>query len=296
VSGRIRECYPEIEVALVKIKTTGDKILDVPLAQVGGKGLFVKEIEEAMLRGDVDIAVHSMKDVPTEFPPGLGLACITKREDPRDALISRGLSFAELPQGARIGTSALRRQAQLLARRPDLKMVVIRGNVETRIGKLETEGLDAVILAAAGLKRLGFSDRVTEYLPVELSLPAIGQGALGIECRLDDQELVSLISFLNDPETQRAVGAERAFLLRCDGGCQVPIAAFGETEGDQLRLTGLISSVDGTRSVRGSRTGPADSFIALGKELADQLLADGGREILREVYQSGLAGEREIPV
>jgi hydroxymethylbilane synthase len=146
------------------------------------------------------------------------------------------------------------------------------------------------------LKRLGFSDRVTEYLPVELSLPAIGQGALGIECRLDDQELVSLISFLNDPETQRAVGAERAFLLRCDGGCQVPIAAFGETEGDQLRLTGLISSVDGTRSVRGSRTGPADSFIALGKELADQLLADGGREILREVYQSGLAGEREIPV
>jgi hydroxymethylbilane synthase len=296
VSGRIRERYPEIEVALVKIKTTGDKILDVPLAQVGGKGLFVKEIEEAMLRGDVDIAVHSMKDVPTEFPPGLGLACITKREDPRDALISRGLSFADLPRGARIGTSALRRQAQLLARRPDLEMVVIRGNVETRIDKLETEGLDAVILAAAGLKRLGFSNRITEYLPVELSLPAIGQGALGIECRLDDEELVTLISFLNDPETQRAVGAERAFLLRCEGGCQVPIAAFGETEGDQLRLTGFISSVDGTRSVRGSRTGPADSFIALGTGLADQLLADGGREILREVYQSGLAGEREIPV
>ncbi|MRR58975.1 MAG: hydroxymethylbilane synthase [Deltaproteobacteria bacterium] len=296
VSGRIRERYPEIEVTLVKIKTTGDKILDVPLAQVGGKGLFVKEIEEAMLRGDVDIAVHSMKDVPTEFPPGLGLACITKREDPRDALISRGLAFADLPQAARIGTSALRRQAQLLAHRPDLEMVVIRGNVETRIAKLESEGLDAVILAAAGLKRLGFSGRVTEYLPVELSLPAIGQGALGIECRLDDEELVSLISFLNDPETQRAVGAERAFLLRCEGGCQVPIAAFGETEGDQLRLTGFISSVDGSRSVRGSRTGPADSFIALGTELADQLLADGGREILREVYRRGFAGEQGLPV
>jgi hydroxymethylbilane synthase len=296
VSGRIRERYPEIEVTLVKIKTTGDKILDVPLAQVGGKGLFVKEIEEAMLRGDVDIAVHSMKDVPTVFPPGLGLVCITKREDPRDALISRGLTFADLPRAARIGTSALRRQAQLLARRPDLEMVVIRGNVETRIGKLESEGLDAVILAAAGLKRLGFSDRVTEYLPVELSLPAIGQGALGIECRIDDQELVTLISFLNDLETQRAVGAERAFLLRCEGGCQVPIAAFAETERDQLRLSGFISSVDGGRSVRGSRSGPADSFSALGTELADQLLADGGREILREVYQRGFAGEQGLPV
>jgi hydroxymethylbilane synthase len=284
VRARIRERHPDLPVTLVKIKTTGDKILDVPLAQVGGKGLFVKEIEEAMLAGEVDIAVHSMKDVPTEFPPGLGLTCITKREDPRDALVSHGRRFADLPEGARIGTSALRRQAQLLALRPDLEMVVIRGNVATRLGKLESEGLDAVILAAAGLKRLGFSDRVTEYLPLQVSLPAIGQGALGVECRLDDNHLVQLISFLNDPETQRAVGAERAFLLRCEGGCQVPIAAFGEIEGDSLRLTGFISSVDGVRSVRGSITGPADSFHALGSELADRLLADGGREILREVY------------
>ncbi len=284
VRARIRERYPDLPVSLVKIKTTGDKILDVPLAQVGGKGLFVKEIEEAMLAGEVDIAVHSMKDVPTEFPPGLGLACTTKREDPRDALVSHGLRFADLPDGARIGTSALRRQAQLLALRPDLEMVVIRGNVATRIGKLESEGLDAVILAAAGLKRLGFTDRVTEYLPVQLSLPAIGQGALGIECRLDDGDLLELISFLNDPDTQQAVGAERAFLLRCEGGCQVPIAAFGETDGEQLRLTGLISSVDGARTVRGNISGPPESFLALGKELAERLLADGGREILREVY------------
>jgi hydroxymethylbilane synthase len=284
VRARIRERYPDLPVTLVKIKTTGDKILDVPLAQVGGKGLFVKEIEEAMLAGEVDIAVHSMKDVPTEFPQGLGLACITKREDPRDALVSCGLRFADLPEGARIGTSALRRQAQLLALRPDLEMVVIRGNVATRIGKLESEGLDAVILAAAGLKRLGFTDRITEYLPVKLSLPAIGQGALGIECRLDDGDLLELISFLNDPETQRAVGAERAFLLRCEGGCQVPIAAFGEMDGEQLQLTGLISSVNGSRTVRGNISGPPDSYHSLGVELAERLLADGGREILREVY------------
>ncbi len=284
VRARILDRYPELEVSLVTIKTTGDRIQDVPLAKVGGKGLFVKEIEEAMLAGAVDIAVHSMKDVPTGFPPGLGLVCTTRREDPRDALVSRGVSFGELPRGARVGTSALRRQAQLLAVRPDLKMVVIRGNVETRLGKLDSERLDAVVLAAAGLKRLGFADRVTEYLPVQVSLPAIGQGALGIECRLDDRELVEMISFLNDPDTQQAVGAERAFLFRCEGGCQVPLAAFGEMDGGRLRLTGLISSIDGARTVRGSISGPPESFHALGTALADRLLADGGREILREVY------------
>lgn len=284
VRSRIVERYPKVEVSLVTIKTTGDRILDVPLAKVGGKGLFVKEIEEAMLAGEVDIAVHSMKDVPTEFPPGLGLICTTRREDPRDALVSRGIRLVDLPAGARIGTSALRRQAQLLALRPDLEMVVIRGNVETRLGKLDSERLDAVVLAAAGLKRLGFADRVTEYLPVQVSLPAIGQGALGIECRLDDRELLEMISFLNDPPTQQAVGAERAFLLRCEGGCQVPLAAFGEMDGGRLRLTGLISSIDGARTVRGSISGPPESFHALGTELADRLLADGGREILREVY------------
>lgn len=284
VRSRIIERYPEYEVSLKKIKTSGDMILDVPLARVGGKGLFVKEIEEAMLRKEIDIAVHSMKDVPTEFPRGLGLVCITERDDPRDALISRGVVFADLPQGARIGTSALRRQAQLLSVRPDLEMVEIRGNVESRIRKMESEKLDAVVLAAAGLKRLGLAGLVTEYLPPGLSLPAIGQGALGLECRLEDAATREALSFLNDPVTAFCVGAERSFLRRCEGGCQVPIAAHGEMSGVELRLAAFIGSVDGGRSVRGSVSGPAESCEALGVELADQLLARGGREILQEVY------------
>ncbi len=296
VKSELEKKYPGIEVSLVKIKTTGDKILDVPLARVGGKGLFVKEIEEAMLCGDIDIAVHSMKDVPTEFPDGLGIHCITEREDPRDALISRGLSFASLPIGAKIGTSALRRQAQLLKVRPDLQMVVIRGNVETRMSKLETEGLDAVILAAAGLKRLGFADRVTEYLSVELSLPAIGQGALGIECRLDDDAVMAAIGFLNHQETSQAVRAERALLWRCEGGCQVPIAAHGNIRNGELSLTGFIASVDGKKSVRGSISGPADQCERLGISLAEKLLAEGAREILGEVYQREVSLEKEFPV
>jgi len=285
VKSELEKRYPDMEVTLVKIKTTGDKILDVPLAQVGGKGLFVKEIEEAMLRGDIDIAVHSMKDVPTEFPEGLGLHCITEREDPRDAVISRGVRFADLPPGARVGTSALRRQAQLLRVRPDLRMVVIRGNVETRIKKLETENLDAVILAAAGLNRLGFAAHVTELLPTDLSLPAIGQGALGIECHLDNEEVKETIAFFDHPPTSLAVRAERALLRRCEGGCQVPIAAFGEVQGDRLTLTGFIASVDGTRTLRDSITGPSTEPERLGSELAERLLADGGKEILEEVYQ-----------
>lgn len=296
VKSELEKRYPGMEVSLLKIKTIGDKILDVPLAQVGGKGLFVKEIEEAMLRGDIDIAVHSMKDVPTEFPEGLGLHCITEREDPRDAVISRGIKFADLPHGAKIGTSALRRQAQLLKIRPDMEMVIIRGNVETRINKLEAENLDAVILAAAGLKRLGFSDRVAEYLPTDLSIPAIGQGALGIECRLDNEEVKSAIDFFNHPATSHAVRAERALLWRCEGGCQVPIAAFGEVQGDQLKLTGFIASVDGKTSVKGSISGPVEACEKLGITLAEQLLNDGGHEILAEVYQREVSREKEIPV
>ena len=289
VKAELEARYPEMEVTLTKIKTLGDKILDVPLAQVGGKGLFVKEIEEAMLRGEIDIAVHSMKDVPTEFPEGLGLVCITEREDPRDALISRNVKFADLKQGARIGTSALRRQAQLLKVRPDLEMVIIRGNVETRISKLTTDNLDAVILAAAGLKRLGFTDSVTEYLDTELSLPAIGQGALGIECRLDNVELRETIAFFNHPETSYAVQAERALLKRCEGGCQVPIAAFGQVSGDQMTLTGFVAAVDGSRSLRESITGPVHECEHLGIELAERLLRNGAREILEEVYQRGIS-------
>ncbi|MCM0080295.1 hydroxymethylbilane synthase [Geomonas sp. Red32] len=296
VKSELEKRYPGMTVTLVKIKTIGDKILDVPLAQVGGKGLFVKEIEEAMLRGEIDLAVHSMKDVPTEFPEGLGLYCITEREDPRDALISRGVKFADLPQGAKIGTSALRRQAQLLKVRPDLEMVIIRGNVETRINKLETENLDAVILAAAGLNRLGFADKATELLSTDLSLPAIGQGALGIECNLSNEEVKNAIAFFNHPDTAHAVRAERALLWRCEGGCQVPIAAYGEVSGDQLNLTGFIASVDGKVSVKGSVTGPAVDCEKLGVKLAEQLLAEGGHAILAEVYQREVSKEKEIPV
>ncbi len=291
--SELEKRYPGIEVELVKIKTMGDKILDVPLAQVGGKGLFVKEIEEAMLRGEIDLAVHSMKDVPTEFPEGLGLVVTTEREDPRDAFISDGVSFSQLRQGARIGTSALRRQAQLLMARPDLQMVIIRGNVETRIRKLKEDNLDAVILAAAGLNRLGFTDVITELLSVDFSIPAIGQGALGLECRLDDRTTIEAISFMNHPETAAAVAAERALLKRCEGGCQVPIAAHGTVSGETLRLVGFIASVDGSQTVKNEISGPSADAQNLGCELADRLLAAGGREILEEVYKRELAAGNE---
>jgi hydroxymethylbilane synthase len=289
IKSELERQYPGVEVELLKIKTMGDKILDVPLAQVGGKGLFVKEIEEAMLRGEIDLAVHSMKDVPTEFPDGLGLVVTTKREDPRDAFISDGVRFKDLRQGARIGTSALRRQAQLLKARPDLEMVIIRGNVETRIRKLKEDNLDAVILAAAGLNRLGFSDVITELLDVDFSIPAIGQGALGLECRLDDNATIEALSFLNHPDTAAAVSAERALLARCEGGCQVPIAAHGTVNGEALTLVGFIASVDGKETVRDTINGPVGDALRLGRELADRLLAAGGKAILEDVYQREIA-------
>lgn len=288
VKAELEQRYAGLSVELVKIKTLGDKILDVPLAQVGGKGLFVKEIEEAMLRSEIDLAVHSMKDVPTEFPEGLGLVVTTKREDPRDALISRDICFKDLPPNARIGTSALRRQAQLLAVRPDLEMVIIRGNVETRIRKLEEDKLDAVILAAAGLNRLGFAEKATELLSVDLSIPAIGQGALGLECRLDDVETREMLAFLNHPPTAAAVSAERALLRRCEGGCQVPIAAHGVVTGEHLTLTGLIASVDGREIIKEVAEGSFHEPEKLGEGLADLLLAQGGKRILEEVYQRAL--------
>lgn len=289
IKSELERVYPGIVVELVKIKTMGDKILDVPLAQVGGKGLFVKEIEEAMVRGEIDLAVHSMKDVPTEFPDGLGLVVTTEREDPRDAFISDGIRFNELRQGARIGTSALRRQAQLLKARPDLEMVIIRGNVETRIRKLKEDNLDAVILAAAGLNRLGFTDQITELLDVDFSIPAIGQGALGLECRLDDNVTIEALAFLNHADTAAAVLAERALLKRCEGGCQVPIAAHGTVCGDTLTLVGFIASVDGKETVRDDISGPASDAVRLGIELADRLLAAGGKAILEDVYQREIA-------
>ncbi len=287
VKSELEKKHPGLEVTLTKIKTQGDKILDVPLAMVGGKGLFVKEIEEAMLRGEIDIAVHSMKDVPTIFPKGLSLRCITEREDPRDIIILKPgfASFRDLPQGARIGTSSLRRKAMLLHLRPDFQMVDIRGNVETRMRKLTEDNLDGVVLAAAGMNRLGFSNQISEYLPTEVSLPAIGQGALGLESRIDDDEINALIDFFNHPETAAAVKGERAVLRRLEGGCQVPIGAFGTVEGETLTLTGIVSSVDGQKFLKKTATCKPEEAEATGISLADDLIIQGAGKILNEVYQ-----------
>lgn len=287
VKSELERQHPGLEVSLTKIKTQGDKILDVPLAMVGGKGLFVKEIEEAMLRGEIDIAVHSMKDVPTIFPEGLALRCITEREDPRDIVILKPgfKSFTDLPQGARIGTSSLRRKAQLLHLRPDFHMIDIRGNVETRIRKLTDEDLDAVVLAAAGMKRLGFAGQISEYLAPAVSLPAIGQGALGLESRIDDAETNALIDFFNHPATAWAVTAERAFLRHLEGGCQVPIASFGVVKDERLVLTGLVASEDGGEFLKKTVDGPVAEAAQLGVSLAEDLLIQGAGRILNEVYQ-----------
>ncbi|MBW6508500.1 MAG: hydroxymethylbilane synthase [Desulfuromonadales bacterium] len=286
VKAELEQRYPDMEVTLTKIKTQGDKILDVPLAQVGGKGLFVKEIQEAMLRNEIDIAVHSMKDVPTVFPPGTGLRCITAREDPRDILVlpAGRLSLEDIPQHGRIGTSSLRRKAQLLHLRPDLQMIDVRGNVETRIRKLVDENLDAVVLAAAGMKRLGFAEQIGCYLEPDMCLPAIGQGALGLESRLDDERTNALIDFFNHAETACAVSAERAVLATLEGGCQVPIAAFGEVKNGQLMLTALVADVEGKTLLKRSTSVTTDQAHAAGVALAKELLEDGAAAILNEVY------------
>ncbi len=285
VKSEIEKKHPGVTVSLTKIKTTGDKILDVPLAKVGGKGLFVKEIEEAMLANEIDIAVHSMKDVPTFFPDGLHLSCITEREDARDALLSRNkLKFRDLPKGANVGTSSLRRQAQLLNVRPDFVIHQLRGNVDTRLRKLKEGQYDAIILAAAGVKRLGLAENVTEYIDAEISLPAIGQGALGIECRVDDRELNDMIAFFNHADSRTCVTGERALLRRLEGGCQVPIACYGQMKQGTLHLTGLVGSVDGKRIIKDSIQGAPDKAEKLGVTLAEKLLAAGADVILREVY------------
>jgi len=285
VKAELEKKYPGMTVSLTKIKTTGDKILDVPLAQVGGKGLFVKEIEEAMLANEIDIAVHSMKDVPTMFPDGLHLSCITKREDARDALLTRNnMKFKDLPQGATIGTSSLRRQAQLMSIRPDFKIAQLRGNVDTRLRKLKEGQFDAIILAAAGVRRLGLAENVSEYIDPSISLPAIGQGALGIECRVDDRELNDLIAFFNHQDTRTCVTGERALLRRLEGGCQVPIACYGQMMNGKLHLIGLVASVDGKRIIKETLEGEADKAEKLGVTLAENLLKKGADVILREVY------------
>ena len=285
VKGQLEKKYSDLSVDLVKIKTKGDKILDVPLAKVGGKGLFVKEIEEALLEGKVDIAVHSVKDMPVELPDPLQLTALTKRADPRDALISKNnLKLKDLGRGARMGTSSLRRQSQLLHHRPDLNIVSLRGNLGTRIKKLDTENLDAIILASAGLIRMGMPIKITEYLSPDILLPAIGQGALGIETKKGKEQINRMVSFLNHQETFITVSAERSFLKKLQGGCQVPIAAFGESRDNRLICRGLVGSVDGKRMVSDKVTGDLNNFENLGIELAEKLLGQGAGEILEEVY------------
>lgn len=285
VQARLRELAPHVTVKLQRIQTSGDKILDVPLAKIGGKGLFVKEIEEALLSGTIDLAVHSMKDVPTELPGGLDLLCIPLREDPRDALISRdGRAFKDLPAGAKVGTSSLRRQAQLLQARPDLSISMLRGNLDTRLKKLRDGQFDAIVLAAAGLRRLGWEREITEYLSPDISLPAIGQGALGIEGRRDDGFVQSILSGLEHGPTRTVVMAERALLHRLQGGCQVPIAAHATLNGRDLVLEGLVASVDGKEVIRDRVQGTFDDPESAGIRLAERLLTRGGDRILQAIY------------
>lgn len=286
VQQRLMAAHPGLRVELVPMVTKGDIILDTPLAKVGGKGLFVKELELAMLENRADLAVHSMKDVPVAFPEGLGLVTICEREDPRDAFVSNHYhSLDELPQGAIVGTSSLRRQSQISERRPDLVIRSLRGNVGTRLSKLDAGEYDAIILATAGLKRLDLEARIRQPLPADISLPAVGQGAVGIECRLNDSELIGLLQALNHDDTAVCVKAERAMNTRLEGGCQVPIGSFAVLEGDDIWLRGLVGAPDGSLMVRGERRGPRADAEAMGISLAEELLSNGAREILRDVYQ-----------
>lgn len=285
VKARLQEAHPGIQVTLVPMVSRGDKLLDSPLSKIGGKGLFVKELENALLADEADIAVHSMKDVPMDFPEGLGLFCICEREDPRDAFVSNNYASLEaLPQGAIVGTSSLRRQAQLLARRPDLVIHFLRGNVNTRLAKLDAGEYDAIILAAAGLIRLGFASRIAHNLSVEHSLPAGGQGAVGIECRTADTDLHALLTPLHHDDTAARVIAERAMNKHLNGGCQVPIACYAVLEDDILWLRGLVGQPSGTLTLSADARAPRGEAEALGIRVAEQLLVQGAAEILRDVY------------
>jgi hydroxymethylbilane synthase len=285
VRDRLQALHPGLQVELVKMSTQGDIILDTPLAKVGGKGLFVKELEQGMLAGDADIAVHSMKDVPVEFPAGLHLPVICEREDPRDAFVSNHYAaIDELPQGARVGTSSLRRECQIRSYRPDLEVLPLRGNVNTRLAKLDEGQFDAIILAAAGLKRLGFEDRMRTPLSPEQSLPAIGQGAVGIETRVDDEEVNALIAPLRCDHTWIVVSAERAMNKRLAGGCQVPIAGYALLEDGELWMRGIVGKPDGSEMLYAEARAKAEDAEKLGLELAENLLAQGADKILAEVY------------
>ncbi len=290
VKARLEEAHPGLVVTLVPMVSRGDKLLDSPLSKIGGKGLFVKELETALLAHEADIAVHSMKDVPMDFPEGLGLFCICEREDPRDAFVSTTYSsLDDLPKGSVVGTSSLRRQAQLLNRRPDLQIRFLRGNVNTRLAKLDAGEYDAIILAAAGLIRLGFEDRISSSISVDESLPAGGQGAVGIECRTGDTEIHALLAPLHHQDTATRVTAERALNKHLNGGCQVPIACYAVLEGEQIWLRGLVGDPSGGLLLSAEARGPQSAAQALGVQVAEDLLAQGADAILQAVY--GEAGE-----
>ncbi len=284
IAGLLQQQYPDCQVTLKKIVTKGDRILDVPLAQIGGKGLFTKEIETDLLDGSIDLAVHSLKDMPTVLPEGLCLTAITSRANVGDAFVSNKYdSFAQLPEGAVLGTSSLRRKAQLLAVRPDLKIVDLRGNVDTRLRKLDEGRMDAIILAAAGLERLGHAGRIKEILPTSVCLPAVGQGALAIECRSNDEEVRSMLAFLNDDAVKQATDAERAFLGLIEGGCQVPIGVHADVNGTEIKIEAVIASLDGSAILRNTISGPSEQAAELGRQLGRQMLDDGGRKILADI-------------
>ena len=290
VKDRLNANFPELSVALTVIKTKGDKILDVPLAKVGGKALFVKEIEDAMLRGEVDLAVHSMKDMPTDLPPGLKIAAVPEREITADVLITRsGATFSQLPRGAVIGTSSLRRGAQLRHAREDIQIVPLRGNLDTRLRKLEndSEGLDAIVLAAAGVKRLGLGHKITEYLNSDIMLPAVGQGALCIETRTDDPRVERVIKTLDHTRSRTAVTCERAFLKRLEGSCQVPIAALADPSDVKISIEGMVAELDGTGVLRTKHSGPVTEAVEIGTELANRLLSMGADTILEKLKHHG---------
>ena len=285
IRARLEAMHADLKVELVTFVTQGDKILDTPLAKIGGKGLFVKELEEALLDGRADLAVHSMKDVPMALPEGLTLAVICEREDPLDAFVSNTYnSFAELPHGAKVGTSSLRRKCQILKQRPDLEIIDLRGNVGTRLSKLDAGLYDAIILASAGLKRLGLADRIRHTLQIEISLPAVGQGALGLECRAADQAVLDLILPLLHDETDICVRAERAFNAYLEGGCQVPIAGYASLSQGQLHIEGRVGSVDGATLLKVALKGTTDQAEQLGETLAQKLLEQGAGDLLKAFY------------
>ncbi len=285
IRARLEALHADLKVELVTFVTQGDKILDTPLAKIGGKGLFVKELEAALLDGRADLAVHSMKDVPMKLPAGLSLAVICEREDPLDAFVSNTYSsFEQLPQGAKVGTSSLRRKSQILKARPDLEIIDLRGNVGTRLSKLDAGLYDAIILASAGLKRLGLAERIRHTLPAEVSLPAVGQGALGLECRSEDQAVLDLILPLLHQETDVCVRAERAFNAYLEGGCQVPIAGYAILEQGQIHMQGRVGSVDGKTLLKAEQVGDINQAEKIGVALAQELLAQGAGDLLKALY------------